>query len=128
MRFRAPGRSMHPTIRENEAVIVAPASASSLAVGDIVLCRSGDKITAHRLVGIDSDEVEVSPAAAAQPIRFTTRGDACIKCDPPVSPEQLLGKVVAVERRGRRIDPCGFLPSLYTRTYRFLSRLLRSLR
>lgn len=126
VRFRAPGRSMHPTIRENEAVIVASVSASALAIGDIVLCRSGDKITAHRLIRIDHESGN-APTAERR-LRFIMRGDACSDSDPPAGPEQLLGKVLAVERKGRRIDPCGFFPSLYTRTYRFLSRLLRTLR
>lgn len=127
-RFRAPGRSMHPTIRENETVIVKPASIAALSVGDIVLSRSGEKITAHRLIGIDYEPAGASRPAAQRRPRFITRGDACSVCDQPSGPEHLLGKVVAVERKGRRIDPCGFLPSLYTRTYRLLSRLLRPLR
>jgi hypothetical protein len=128
VRFRAPGRSMHPTIRENETVVVAPASIAALSVGDIVLSRSGEKITAHRLIGIDFEPMAASGPAAECRSRFITRGDACSTCDPPSGPEHLLGKVVAVERKGRRIDPCGFLPSLYTRTYRLLSRLLRPFR
>ena len=128
VRFRAPGRSMHPTIRENETLIVEPASIEALAVGDIVLSRSGEKLTAHRLIGIDHEPAGASRPAAERRPRFITRGDACSVCDPPEGAEHLLGKVVAVERRGRRFDPCGFLPSLYTRTYRLLSRLLRPLR
>ena len=30
------------------------------------------------------------------------RGDAAMSCDPPVTQEQILGKVVSVERRGRQ--------------------------
>lgn len=128
VRFRAAGRSMHPTIRENETVIVEPVSAPALAVGDIALFRSGEKLTAHRLIGIDPEPAGAAGPAAACRLRFITRGDACSACDPPAGPEHLLGKVVAVEREGRRIDPCGFLPSLHTRAYRLLSRLLRPLR
>ncbi|MFO7709647.1 MAG: S24/S26 family peptidase [Desulfobacterales bacterium] len=125
VRFHAPGRSMHPTIRESEPVIVEPVSSSALAVGDIVLSQSGEKITAHRLIGIDYEPAVASRQAADRRPRFITRGDACSVCDSPSGPEHLLGKVIAVERKGRRINPCGFFPSLYTRTYRLLSRLLR---
>jgi len=55
VRFRAPGRSMHPTIRENETVVVAPAAPAWLSIGDIVLSRCGEKITAHRLVWVDAE-------------------------------------------------------------------------
>jgi hypothetical protein len=128
VRFRAPGRSMHPTIRENETLIVEPASIAALSVGDIVLFRSGEKLTAHRLIGIDREPAGSSRSAEEYRPTFITRGDACSVCDSPAGPEHLLGKVVAVERKGRRIDPCGFLPSLHSRAYRLLSRLLRPLR
>ncbi len=111
-----------------ETLIVEPASIEALAVGDIVLSRSGEKLTAHRLIGIDHEPAGASRPVAEQRLSFITRGDACSVCDPPAGAEHLLGKVVAVERKGRRFNPCGFLPSLYTRTYRFISRLLRPLR
>jgi hypothetical protein len=129
VRFAAPGRSMHPTIRENEAVVVAPIAPTDLSVGDIVLCRCGEKITAHRLVWIDA-----APAAAgtpggpqARPL-FILRGDACAGCDLPVSADQILGKVVAVERRGRMVDPYGRRSELARRLYALASRLKSHLR
>lgn len=125
VRFRAPGRSMHPTIRENEAVVVEPIDLPDLSVGDIVLCRCGEKITAHRLVWIDAETASARPEG--RPI-FTLRGDACNACDTPVAADQILGKVVAVERRGRLVNPYGRHTKLVRRLYTLASRLKSHLR
>jgi hypothetical protein len=126
VRFRAPGRSMHPTIRENEALVVAPAAPAWLALGDIVLSRCGEKITAHRLVWIDA-ETAAPGAPEGRPV-FILRGDACRTCDPPVAAHQILGKVVAVERRGCMVNPYGLRTELVRRLYALASRLKSRLR
>jgi hypothetical protein len=46
-------------------------------------------------------------------IIFTLRGDASAICDDPVEEQQILGKVVSVEKRGRSID-------LYSRKVKML--------
>ena len=128
-RFRAPGRSMHPTIRENEALVVAPAAPAWLALGDIVLSRCGEKITAHRLVWIDAETA--APEAPGGPDgrpMFILRGDACRRCDPPVPAHQILGKVVAVERRGRMVNPYGLRTEFVRLLYALASRLKSCLR
>jgi hypothetical protein len=124
VRFRAPGRSMHPTIRENETLVVAPAAPAWLSVGDIVLSCCGVKITAHRIVWIDAETVaaETSAQPEAQPL-FILRGDACSTYDPPVCAHQILGKVVAVERKGRMVNPYGLRTELFRRFHRLASRL-----
>jgi len=124
VRFRAPGRSMHPTIRENEAVVVAPVALPFLSIGDIVLSRCGEKITAHRLVWIDAQAAATDiPAGPENRPVFVLRGDACTACDSPVPAEQILGKVVAVERRGRKVNPYGRRSQLVRRLYALASRL-----
>src|SRR5512137_1251188 len=129
VRFRAPGGSMHPTIRENETLVVAPAAPAWLSVGDIVLSRCGEKITAHRLVWIDAETAaeETSGGPEDQPI-FILRGDACRTCDPPVPADQVLGKVVAVERKGRMVNPYGLRTEFVRRLYALASRLKFRLR
>jgi hypothetical protein len=129
VRFRAPGRSMHPTIRENEALVVAPAAPAWLALGDIVLSRCGEKITAHRLVWIDAETAaEDSPGGPDGRPMFILRGDACSACDPPIHESQILGKVVAVERKGRMLNPYGLRTELVRRLYALASRLKSRLR
>jgi signal peptidase I len=124
VRFRAPGRSMHPTIREDEAVVVAPIASPFLSIGDIVLSRYGEKITAHRLVWIDAETAagQMSAGPEGRPM-YILRGDACTACDAPVPAEQILGKVVAVERRGRIVNPYGRRVELVRRLYALASRL-----
>jgi hypothetical protein len=97
VRFRAKGSSMHPTIREGEAITVAPVAPAAIGRGDVVLYRSGLGVTAHRVVGVEH--------LADGVVRFVTRGDASGGCDEPVEASAVLGSVVAVERRGRMVDP-----------------------
>ncbi len=95
VRFRASGGSMHPTIRPGEHITVTPVAPSDLGLADIVLYRAGKGILAHRVVG---------RRRGGEGLRaFIVRGDASDSCDAPVGPAQVLGKVVLVERAGRRI-------------------------
>ncbi len=100
VRFRAPGRSMYPTIRDGEAITVAPVAAESVRRGDIILYRTERSVIAHRVARIERD--------GADGLRFTLRGDTCGGRDAPVAAGQVLGRVVAVERGGRTQE-------LYTR-------------
>ena len=93
VRFSAPGTSMGPTIRDRETITVAPAVPSEIRRGDIVAYRRGYHVVAHRVVRV---------ARHTDGPAFLMRGDAAMSCDPPVAPEQILGKVVSVERRGRQ--------------------------
>jgi hypothetical protein len=96
VRFRAPGRSMHPAIREGETITVRPVSPSAVRRGDIILYRWQQGVIAHRVVGIEK--------AVGGDFRLMTRGDAAGAQVEPVAPDQVLGKVVAADRNGRRID------------------------
>lgn len=97
VRFRAPGRSMYPTIRENEAITVEPVAPQDVKVGDIILFRSGESVVAHRVMRIERGKGDT--------LRFILREDTWGTLDEPVEAEQILGKVVSVERAGRNIDP-----------------------
>jgi hypothetical protein len=88
VRFQADGWSMHPTIRYGETIIVEPLGDSAVRAGDVLLYRHARFAIAHRLVRVTSTELVL-------------RGDAADSCDAPISSDQLLGRVVAVERRGR---------------------------
>lgn len=88
IRFRTPGHSMHPTIRDGETVTVEPTTALDVRRGDIVLYRTGNRAIAHRVVDVNAK-------------RFILRGDASREPDEPVEASQILGKVIMVEREGR---------------------------
>jgi signal peptidase I len=85
VRFRAGGDSMHPAIRDGEAVTVEPVSPAALRRGDVVLYQSARGLTVHRLVDIEESQ-------------FLMRGDSAGSADEPVERQRILGKVVAVER------------------------------
>jgi signal peptidase len=95
VRFCPGGFSMYPTIRDGEAVTVEPINAHKVRRGDILLYRTERRVIAHRVVGV----VEGTNAKRV----FTLRGDSLSSCDAPVNQEQVLGRVVSVERKGRRI-------------------------
>ena len=97
VRFRAPGTSMHPTIRHGDLITVEPVEPSKMKRGDIILCRLQNGFIAHRLVNIEERN--------GCGLTFILRGDACTTCDAPVRPAQVLGKVVCLERDHRIIDP-----------------------
>lgn len=93
MRFRPAGHSMHPTIRDGEVLLVEPVVCADVHRGDVVLYRTGERVIAHRVVRVEGGE--------SIGYSFTLRGDACRSSDEPVSAEQVLGRVVAIERGGR---------------------------
>jgi hypothetical protein len=97
VRFRAPGWSMHPTIRDGEAITVQPVQPAAVKRGDIVLYRCDRGVVAHRVVRIEK-------RAGDNPL-YVLRGDGPGAVDEPVEPAQVLGRVVSVERAGVRIDP-----------------------
>lgn len=98
VRFRAPGHSMSPLIRSNEILVVQPIDPRAVRRGDILLYRSADRLTAHRLVG-----VVPGPGGEARPLIL--KSDVWGSGEEHVLPAQVLGKVVAVERKPGLCDP-----------------------
>jgi hypothetical protein len=94
VRFRAEGSSMHPTIRDGEVITAAPVSVADLVRGDVVLCRHGGRVLAHRVVAI---------AARGSDRRFELRGDGHTASDAPVGADEIVARIVAVRRHGRSI-------------------------
>lgn len=96
VRFCATGRSMQPTIWEGEPITVEPVSCESVRRGDIILCQIETALIAHR--------VERVVLRNGRPLEFILRGDAALQCDQPVAPDQVLGRVVRVERDGHEVS------------------------
>jgi len=101
VRFRPSGRSMYPSIREGELITVEPVVASDVTLGDIVLYRSERGLIAHRVVGTDQP-LSPTQSSVLSPHYFLL-GDASLSCDQPVEAQQILGRVVGVERDGRSV-------------------------
>lgn len=100
IRFCPAGQSMTPTIRDGEAVTVEPVRAQEVRRGDILLYRAKSGLIAHRVVRIERER-------RAGERRYILRGDASVTCDCPVRAEQILGRVITVERDGRAIKLAG---------------------
>jgi len=114
VRFRAPGWSMYPTIRDGDAITVVPLGPSPVRVGDVVLYRKGPAAIAHRVIGV-------------RPAGFVMRGDAARTCDGPIEPAQVLGRVSAIERNGRTVHLDRMGPA-WSRTIAYALRLAREAR
>ena len=96
VRFRAGGHSMGASVRDGEAVTVAPVDARNVEVGDIVLCQTWRGPLAHRVQRVERD--------ATGALRFVLRGDASLEDDRPITAAHLRGRLVSVERNGRAFD------------------------
>src|SRR2546422_5010470 len=94
VRFRAVGARMQPTIEDGELITVAPVEPAAVKRGDILLYQGERGLIAHRLVGLRR-------SAKGEDVRYLLQGDASVDRDDPVQPEQVLGRVVAVQRGGR---------------------------
>ncbi len=112
LRIKARGGSMIPFILDGDVVLVGPGGDAEILVGDVICYeKSPGRLFLHRVIKRDRE-------------RFVTKGDALDFTD-LVSPGQVLGKVVAIERRGRvrRFDT----PRWRNRVIAFLSPFLSGL-
>jgi len=152
VKFSAPGISMYPTICDGDLITVEPIKSADICVWDIILYHHSSGVVAHRVIRIvkkgdftsrlpgssSQSDLTQSSSLSPQPIEtqssalspqhcFTLRGDAAIKYDDPVCAGQILGKVVSIERNGRRINPYSFRVNLCYKTRRLASRIKRLL-
>jgi signal peptidase I len=95
VRFRATGESMHPTIRQGDAITVQPVVPSDVRFADIILYQAPKGVIAHRVIS--------RRKANGAMESFLVRGDASDTCDQPVAAEHVLGRVTMVERGDRLI-------------------------
>ena len=118
--FSAPGHSMYPTIMANEKIVVAPINPAVVQMGDIILYRTNGHLIAHRVTLINklnNDAIPTYPDWS-----FILKGDALPTYDEPVKDEQILGKVISIERNGCRIDPYSLTHKLGCLARRLTSR------
>jgi hypothetical protein len=119
IRLRACGTSMLPALWPGDLLTIEPFAVAQAAVGDIVLVARDGRFFIHRLIQIGG-----SCDAAA----WITRGDAMPERDPPVSAEQIIGRVSQVERNDREFIVPRHLPASSRRFAKLIahSDLLRS--
>ncbi len=93
LRVRVSGRSMLPALRPGDVVDLEKVDAGVLRKGDIILFRGrpGGAPVLHRIESVRRE--------AGRPVALRTRGDALAAPDEAIGPGDVLGKVVAGERR-----------------------------
>jgi signal peptidase I len=134
VKFSAPGDSMYPTICDGDIITVAPVQTACVTGGDIILYRHKSGVAAHRVMRIIKrgeehprrafkDSQNLSPSETLQTI---LRGDAAVVYDDPVGVDRILGKVILVERHGRRINPYSLRAILHFNARRMVARLKKS--
>jgi signal peptidase len=89
------GPSMKPYLGPGDMIITKDVGASSLKVGDVVKYRGAHGDVIHRVV-----EIKNGPAG----LTFITQGDNNNVADPPVTPDQIEGKLVL------KIPELGWIP------------------
>lgn len=93
LRIKARGGSMTPFLWDGDVALVTPTEGKDVSVGDVICYEtSPGRLLLHRVIARRQD-------------RFVVKGDALAYTE-VVNRVQLLGKIVAVERRGklRRFD------------------------
>jgi signal peptidase I len=102
IRLRATGRSMWPTIKAGDVLLISGCAGSEVESGDVVLFSRQGRFFAHRVV----------EAGDGNPSCIVTRGDSQWQADPLVPAGGLLGRAVGIVRDGRVIGapfPCSRL-------------------
>lgn len=92
LRLQAKGWSMLPTIWPGDTLIVSRIDEDSVVAGDIVLTSGTGSLVAHRVLAMNEGS-------------FLTRGDSVKWPDAPIIKSQFLGKVSAITRRGKIVEP-----------------------
>jgi hypothetical protein len=93
LRLGVAGLSMLPTVWPGDTLVIERVASDVVLEGDVVLFERDRRLFVHRIVSKDPGGL------------ILTRGDAMAQLDPPVSDRDLLGKVLSIQRSGKRIVP-----------------------
>lgn len=89
------GASMLPWVRPGDIVMIRKSNTESLRCGQLVLFRRNNSLFVHRVV---------NKAGALEAAQFFVKGDAHPTSDGLMEQGELLGRVMWLYRKGRRID------------------------
>ena len=76
-------RSMYPALNRGDLILVKAAAPEEIAVGTVVVFRHKDGLAVHRVVRLQGDKI-------------TTRGDANLKDDQPITYDDIVGRVPTI--------------------------------
>lgn len=109
VRFCARGSSMHPMVRDGDALLINPLGDAGARIGEIVLCTAGNGIVlVHRVLRRRRGEDGSA---------YLVQGDQSPMPDGWIPEAQVHGRLVEIEREGRRLAMTGSAA-------RFLGRLI----
>ncbi len=95
-RFQAKGWSMRPFIRDGDFIVVSPIENSSIKPGDVVFYLTAEnKVIVHRVIKKYKKDKD-------NRITMLIKGDATFSSPEKVEMQNVLGKVVAVEKNGQK--------------------------
>jgi signal peptidase I len=87
VRINSRGLSMFPFIWTGDKITISPEK--NLNIGDIIVFKRDDQTVCHRVVRVfEKDGIKY----------YQTRGDSHFNLDNPTTADQILGKVVRIER------------------------------
>jgi len=116
LRLQVTGASMLPTIWPGDVVTIRSSSLNEVTRGDLVLFSRDRRFIVHRVAEVLDNGL-------------VTRGDSVLGPDLPVTPNELLGRVVSITGAGRvrkpaRLAVAGRLVALVVRRSTLISNLL----
>jgi hypothetical protein len=116
LRLRVIGASMLPAVWPGDVVTIHRSRFSEVSHGDLVLFFRDRRFFVHRVLEASGNSL-------------LTRGDSVLGPDPPVSPDELLGRVVSITGAGgtrapSRLGAIGSLVALAARHSTFFSNML----
>lgn len=121
--FEVITESMKPLIKPGNNLVVKDWQAKKLIMGDIVLYQDQHTLYAHRLL---------YKRFRGKQITLITKGDYSRTIDPPFLSECFLGKVIAIEKTGQRIElgaglwrAFSWILAIYSLTEALLFRIVR---
>jgi len=85
------GSSMRPYIRTGDWVFVEGVPVNEIGYGDIVIVKRSQDVVAHRVIG-------------SRERGWVTKGDGAYQTDPFAESEDILGRVIGLERDGAAVD------------------------
>ncbi len=95
LRFKAKGESMRPFIRDGDILEITPVNGEEIRLGDVIFYHVGERrMVAHRVVEKIIENGKLI---------FLTKGASNTGEGEKVHPEQIMGRVKAIERKERRI-------------------------
>lgn len=92
IKFKACGSSMRPFVKDGDIVEIEPIKEfESINKGDILLFSRGNAVCLHRAIRLNGSN-------------FTIKGDSSRYIDGKIDKEDIIGKLLSIERNGHQIE------------------------